>query len=899
MPFLCRDHDLGSYPEFMNPINDARHVAKFCGAELARCEDKLKTLSEFGMTAWIDDDFGAFFLDVPLTATKMEEYKQIELVVAKMFIDGILWCVVYHAGKFLITLSDAKGEHELLNTKFPIISNPHKEFPIEKYTNPNAPYRGLTLMYSPMNGSAGEKTADIIDVSSGEDNELEDQMEYDEDEMYAGDKNGPVFREGYHQTYIVRKPRGRTTRRSVFVRCGNWCYDGEVDLGQLSLALSDVPMAIPILQAQQGSLRYVSEFSRLSRSSPYRRPLIHLVRVAGFIEEQVATAACEEALMQLESLSSGSSPQKPANPHGSRSKGGSSNVNDKMEAGEAPEEYFELELTEACKVYKNVELLASKTYVRGIILILVYFDGQFYCTMGEGQGDQPLLDVAFPDMSRRGGGCMIGTFSHPYFRKFSVWQGTTTDSSSGSSPQGKLKNGSSPGARGRQQQRKPRGMASKMADANDDARSRGNGDGESDPVDELGTEGQTYIIFQHPSGTQDTNNDDSSGATDENNGSGSSMSESTRPAFFRFGGFCYGGNVVVNHGPNEMTLSALSDVLPSLGEQQRSMSFSTELERLPTTSRQYNALLRLQRASEYLLEQLEAAEVELDKLREFLETRGQSAWVDDESRQVYFELQLTSEGNEPLQCVEVAASKIHVNGVLLSTMYFGGTLYATVSSGSDGEHALLDSSFPDVTTKGRGYTIGATPHSYYKKFAVWEGNADGTLVGSASSPKSASRRSGPALSDSSGSPLSAGSKTSEKGGSGFGNDVSELVKEGKDADASERAAASFGGKTGEGGTGGGSGSGSGGGGGGGRKPSIGPVKTAGRRLAPIRKEIGPGGFGAKPPSKLAPLGESFANRGNFSGLQPLKKIGANAPWDAMGRPKLGSIGSGSSSNNKK
>ena len=50
-------------------------------------------------------------------------------------------------------------------------------------------------------------------------------------------------------------------------------------------------MAIPILQAQQGSLRYVSEFSRLSRSSPYRRPLVHLVRVAGFLEEQVATKA--------------------------------------------------------------------------------------------------------------------------------------------------------------------------------------------------------------------------------------------------------------------------------------------------------------------------------------------------------------------------------------------------------------------------------------------------------------------------------------------------------------------------------------------------------------------------------------------------------------------------------
>ena len=90
--------------------------------------------------------------------------------------------------------------------------------------------------------------------------------------------------------------------------------------------------------------------------------------------------------MQLESLSSGgsgTSPQKPTKI------GSGSSVDDgKMEAGEAPEEYFELEMTDACKVYKNVELMASKTYVRGIILILVYFDGQFYCTMGEGQGDQ-------------------------------------------------------------------------------------------------------------------------------------------------------------------------------------------------------------------------------------------------------------------------------------------------------------------------------------------------------------------------------------------------------------------------------------------------------------------------------------------------------------------------------
>ena len=522
MPFLCRDHDLERYPQFNNPIKDARAAATFCGAELARCEDKLKTLSEFGMTAWIDDDFGAFFLDVPLTAHKLQDYRDVELVVAKMFIDHILWCVVYHAGKFLITLSEASGEHELLNTHFPIISNPHKEFPIEKYTNPHAAYRALTLMYSPMSGAAAQKTADVIDVEPDSSEDEDERRAADEDEMYAGDKGGPVFREGYHQTYIVQKPRGRTTRRSVFVRCGNWCYDGNVDLGQVSLALSDVPMAIPILQAQQGSLRYVSEFSRLSRSSPFRRPLVHLVRVAGFIEEQVATEAVEQALMQLSALSTGS-PQKGPNPNRVAGIAEAEGADGRMVAGEAPDEYFELELTDACKVYKNVEMLASKTYVRGIILILVYFDGHFYCTMGEGQGDQPLLDVAFPDMSRRGGGCMIGTFEHPYFRKFSVWQGTETVSSVSPKTMRRLQGDmdkkkasvSNGGGRGRAMDRRSggsgRGMASKMADANDEVRRRGGGgnsgggdaDGETANINgggdmELTPDGQTYIVFHHP-----------------------------------------------------------------------------------------------------------------------------------------------------------------------------------------------------------------------------------------------------------------------------------------------------------------------------------------------------------------------------------------------------------------
>ena len=80
----------------------------------------------------------------------------------------------------------------------------------------------------------------------------------------------------------------------------------------------------------------------------------------------------------------------------------------------------------------------------------------------------------------------------------SVWQGTSAADDAAASPQQRIKSGGSPGARGRQQQRQSRGMASKMADANDSV--RGGGDGGSadgaavDVLGEIFTAYGRYII---------------------------------------------------------------------------------------------------------------------------------------------------------------------------------------------------------------------------------------------------------------------------------------------------------------------------------------------------------------------------------------------------------------------
>lgn len=61
---------------------------------------------------------------------------------------------------------------------------------------------------------------------------------------------------GYNQTYIIMNKEPGNEGHEVFFRCGNWCYLGQIQFGGLKLATASLPVVIPALQKQQGSLRY-------------------------------------------------------------------------------------------------------------------------------------------------------------------------------------------------------------------------------------------------------------------------------------------------------------------------------------------------------------------------------------------------------------------------------------------------------------------------------------------------------------------------------------------------------------------------------------------------------------------------------------------------------------------
>ena len=84
--------------------------------------------------------------------------------------------------------------------------------------------------------------------------------------------------DGYNQTYVIMKNQHVDAKKSdedhsVFFRCGNWCYMGQIQFSGLSIGTSDLSLLIPTLQKQQGSLRYFCNSSNVPSSSEYSEPM--------------------------------------------------------------------------------------------------------------------------------------------------------------------------------------------------------------------------------------------------------------------------------------------------------------------------------------------------------------------------------------------------------------------------------------------------------------------------------------------------------------------------------------------------------------------------------------------------------------------------------------------------
>ena len=213
----------------------------------------------------------------------------------------------------------------------------------------------------------------------------------------------------YAQTYVVMKDeaaagRGAEAKKSegqeVLFACGNWCYRGQIQFNNLKMNLSELPILIPTLQRQQASLRYFCNSSSIPQNCAFYEPMKFMSESAHFYAKEMTSPEVEDELVKMSTMF----PWMDDN-------------------SDSSQQYFELELTETPECMEQVAIIANKTYVHGLIIISVYYKGMLYYMVKDGEGDQALLDVRFPDVTKKGQGMRLASYTvndNPY-KKLTLW----------------------------------------------------------------------------------------------------------------------------------------------------------------------------------------------------------------------------------------------------------------------------------------------------------------------------------------------------------------------------------------------------------------------------------------------------------------------------------------------
>ncbi|KAG3114786.1 hypothetical protein PI124_g6446 [Phytophthora idaei] len=506
-------------------------------------------------------------------------------------------------------------------------------------------------------GSREAAKLDLIEVPATMEAKGEDDRKHNasskgrpgQDDINTDESGAPTpevvaLRDGYNQTYIVRSSKNNL--HEVLFRCGNWCYSGKVDLGSADLELVDLPVVVPALQKQQASLQYLCEWKAIPSTSPYSTPLETLYDLYDFIGAELSSERIERKLM------------KAAEEH-SWVDGDDEGVS---------KTFFELQ-SGGYECFDGVDIVASKTFVRGLVLLVIYYRRSFYVVLQAADGEQPLLDVRFPDLSAHLQGIHLQTYRDDdcsNMKKLTLWQAANVG----------------------KHQSPPKPLKVQCTDVS--------GTGYN----------QTFLIRRTP------------------RAEGSTNTPSLREVLFRFGNWCYNGHVDL--GP-KLELSDIPVIIPMLRRQQNALTFMCEASKMPATSLFTPSMEHLAEVVPAMQEEMAKAEQFVQNLAQsggsFVKSKGNvGSWLEDDNVECFFEI--ATDKCAAFQDVEAIASKIHIGGVVLVLLYYDFTFYVYLENGEE-EQPLLDTNFPDVSLQKEGiqlktYRKGVRGCEELRRISLWK-----------------------------------------------------------------------------------------------------------------------------------------------------------------------------------
>ncbi|GMI13717.1 hypothetical protein TrVE_jg4966 [Triparma verrucosa] len=463
---------------------------------------------------------------------------------------------------------------------------------------------------------------------------------------------------GYQQVYLIKKPTPSeiySGDRSVLFRCGNWCYCGKVTFdfsdpddsdedSQSDMKLKDIPRIIPMLQRQQGKLAFYCNATAVPKESDFYTPLETQNEAQDFLAAELQSDHLSEAIERFEKMYPW------------------------MDSDEI-KTYFELNCSVGTDM-DSVQCVCSKTYARGLIFVTIYFEGTFYVSISDGMGDQPLLDVRFPDVSNHGEGVTLMSYVdndiEARWQKMTLWQSLAEDM--------KLSTLLAP------RKKKTKNLASDSYV-------------------------QSYIVLKGDGGN-----------------------DTFRTAMFRFGSWCYSGRVQLT---SNLALADLPHVIPALRMQQSRLEFLCDVASMPSKSPFVRPMEFAGKVAPVMENEVVESEGVLMNLVERLGNMGLgdsiSQWLEGDPGQSFFEFNFAkdNETDKAHKDVELMCTKCYTpNGLVTITIYFGGVYYLSLMEGG-GEQPLLDSKFPNVAGKGRGYQIraygnGVDSWESLRKVSIWQ-----------------------------------------------------------------------------------------------------------------------------------------------------------------------------------
>jgi len=523
---------------------------------------------------------------------------------------------------------------------------------------------------------------------------------------------------GYNQTYIIRKQAPHSnpsTRRETFFRCGNYCYQANLDLGCRKCLLGNVPQIIPVLQKQQPNLTYLHEIEHAlsTPSSPFHQAVCELETANQFIQEQLGqvedllTEAISEHKFLAEWIKGNWQKANiiAVNKDNSyhirfqRDKQVVRNVlaTDIRKAnGETTKERFtkleevsarRLELffemkTKNLTALQGIELIASKTYLNELVLVLIYHEDSFFIRLLDanvaGRG-QALLDVSYPDLSAKGRGHLLKEYESEYANYTHLFLWCPSGDTRKATPVAKA----APATAGKEEKQEGKSGDVLMANA---------------------AYIQTYVVLKEVVEERIT---------------------TRRDVLFRFGRWCYSGNVLL--GARKLQREDIPLVAPVLQSQQSELQYYCLSEKFKADSDFAVPMKNMSEATNFLFTVVIDAIGEL----EFLSERNpvDYHWLSENST-ITTLFELKTDGKHQPAAVDLLATKTYLKGTECIIVYFNGSYYLTLqdaeTSSSKG-HALLDAYFPSISNIGRGYNMDcgwrdrfADPSFHFRDLTVWE-----------------------------------------------------------------------------------------------------------------------------------------------------------------------------------